>query len=121
MTLALLCVVTALGGCATKPESVLPAYVSEFMYQNLTCEQLAQEQARVQVALMTAAAAQRTARTHDTVGVIFLGLPVSSLSGSNQAAQIAQLKGQLEAIDKAAIQKGCKLPVLPDPMAEPKT
>ena len=40
------------------------------------------------------------------MGVIFLGLPVSSLSGSNQASNLARLKGELEAVQKAIILKG---------------
>jgi hypothetical protein len=69
-------------------------------------EQLGQEEARLQAALSAASDAQRTARSNDTLGVIFLGLPVSSLSGSNQASNVGRLKGELEAVQKAIILKG---------------
>lgn len=107
-------------GCAAKPESIRAAYVSEMTYQPYTCEQLGQEQMRVVQALSTASDAQRRARSNDTVGVIFLGLPVSSLSGSNAAEEIGRLKGELEALQRVGIQKDCNLPVAEDPTAEPE-
>ena len=94
-------------GCATKPEAISPAYVSHLGYMNLSCEQLGQEQARLVAALSTASDAQRLARSNDTAGVLLLGLPVSSLSGSNQASNIARLKGEVEALQKAMVAKGC--------------
>jgi hypothetical protein len=47
--------------------------------------------------------------------MIFLGLPVSSFAGSNVEEEIARLKGELEAVQEAARQKGCKLPYVGDP------
>jgi hypothetical protein len=96
----------ALVGCATKPENIAPAYVSHMIYEPYTLEQLGQEETRLQAALSASSDAQRKARSNDTMGVIFLGLPVSSLSGSNQASNIARLKGELEAVQKAIILKG---------------
>ena len=99
--------------CATKPESIAPAYVSHMGYSQYDCEQLAGEQARLVTALSTSSDAQRKARTNDTVGVILLGLPVSSLSGSNQASNISRLKGELEAIQKSMVLKNCDQEVVP--------
>ena len=95
-------------GCATAPENIPPAYVSHMSYMQYSLEQLGQEEARLQAALATSSDAQRKARSNDTIGVIFLGLPVSSLSGSNQAANVARLKGELEAVQKAMTLKGGK-------------
>lgn len=106
----LLAAVLLSSGCATKPQNIAAAYVSEMGYMNYACEQLAQEQSRLVAALATESQAQLQARSNDTVGVIFLGLPVSSLAGSNRAPQIARLKGELEAIQKAAVLKNCSLP-----------
>lgn len=89
-----------LAGCAAKPEDIAPAYVSHMIYEPYTIDQLRAEEQRLQAALATASDAQRKARSNDTAGVILLGLPVSSLSGSNQAANIARLKGELEAVQK---------------------
>ena len=103
-------------GCAMKPESVKPAYISEMSYRDWTCEQLAVEQMRTAAALSSASDAQRQARTGDTWGVILLGLPTSSLSGSNQASEIGRLKGELAAIQRAATLKNCGLPDIGDPV-----
>lgn len=94
-------------GCAKAPESISPSYVSEVGYLSWTCEQLATETTRMSSAYSTAAAQQEKARTNDVVGVILIGLPVSSLSGDNIAPEIARLKGEQDAIRKAMISKQC--------------
>ncbi len=95
-------------GCAKSPESIAPAYISELNYRNWNCYQLADEGQRLSSALAQASIQQENARTNDTVGVILLGLPVSSLSGDNIAPEIARLKGEQEAIRKASISKVCE-------------
>jgi hypothetical protein len=97
----------ALAGCATAPEAIAPAYISEVSYQSWSCRQLGEEEGRLASAYEMAAAAQHHARTNDTIGIIFLGLPVSSLSGSNVAPQVANLKGQQVAVQRAATLKNC--------------
>jgi hypothetical protein len=100
-------VAICVGGCAPTPESISPAYISEVPYQSFTCEQLGEEQVRLNQALATASGQQSTARTNDVVGYIFIGLPVGSMSGQSIAPQIAVYKGQLEAVHKASIRKSC--------------
>ncbi len=107
-------------GCAMRPESVKPAYISDMTYRDWTCEQLGQEQTRLAAALASSCDAQRQARSGDTWGVILLGLPVSTLSGNNQASEIARLKGELQALQRAATLKNCNLPEIPDPVAKRK-
>jgi len=101
--------VVALGSsaCATKPENITPQFVSTVQYTQLDCGQLGVELARHEEALAVASGEQNKARSNDTLGVIFLGLPVSSLSGSNKASYIAQLKGQIEAMNQVSTQKNC--------------
>jgi hypothetical protein len=94
-------------GCAKSAESIAPAYVSHVQYQGYTCQQLADERAHIGQALSTASQQQDNARTNDTVGVLLIGLPVSSLSGDNIAPQIAQLKGEDEAVRRASLAKNC--------------
>lgn len=103
----LLCI-SSLAGCATKPENITPQYVSSVQYQDLSCKQLGAELARTEEALTVASGEQNKARSNDTLGVLLLGIPVSSLSGSNKAAYIAQLKGQIEAMSKTAIRNDCE-------------
>jgi hypothetical protein len=106
---------TVLTGCAKSPDSIAPAYVSDLTYRPVSCADLAIESARLQQALAQASTQQEQARGNDTVGVILLGLPVSSLSGDNVAPEIARLKGELEAIHRVGLQKKCNLPPAPAP------
>lgn len=104
----LVCVAAAVAaGCAKSPEGIAPAYISPLTYQNLECDQLAEENGRVAAALAQVSQQQRDARTNDTVGVIFLGLPVSTLSGGNVADQVARLKGEQQTLSQVATQKRC--------------
>ncbi|WP_459630117.1 hypothetical protein [Alsobacter sp. R-9] len=76
-------------------------------YQNWSCRQLGEESQRLSAALATASAQQEKARTNDIVGVVLIGLPVSSMSGDNIAPEIGRLKGEQEAVRKATITKNC--------------
>lgn len=96
-----------LAACAPTPESIAPAYVSEVPYRSWTCEQLGEENVRLNQALTTASVAQSNARTNDTVGIILIGLPVGSMSGQSIAPQIALYKGQIEAVHRASIRNSC--------------
>ena len=113
-SLFLVCAVAALAaGCAKSPESIAPAYISPLGYHNLACDQLGEEGARVAAALAQVSQQQRNARTNDTIGVIFLGLPVSTLSGGNVADQVARLKGEQQTIRQVAMQNRCSHSVTP--------
>lgn len=98
-----------LSSCAQAPEEVRPAYVSSVAYDGWSCRQLGEEQARLQTALATASAQQSQTRANDVAGWVFLGLPVASMSGGNVAPEIANYKGQIEAVQQAMIRKSCSL------------
>jgi len=99
--------ISLLVACAPTPESIAPAYVSEVPYRSWTCDQLGEENARLNQALATASVQQSNARSNDTVGIILIGLPVGSMSGQSIAPQIALYKGQLEAVHRASIRNSC--------------
>lgn len=98
-----------LAACAKAPDAIQASYTSDYTYQPLSCQQLAGEQARVQDALNRASAQQSQARTNDVVGVLLIGLPVSSLSGDNVAPEVAKLKGDLEALHRVQLAKNCPM------------
>ncbi|KFL31489.1 hypothetical protein JP75_08095 [Devosia riboflavina] len=100
-------VVASLAACAKAPESIAPSYVSEVQYQSYSCTQLGQEKGRLEQAYAVTAKAQNDARTGDAWGVFLIGMPTSSLSGGNVAAEVASLKGQMVAVDKTIIAKNC--------------
>ena len=101
-----------LAGCATSPKDIQPTYVSPVLYQNLSCQQLAQEAARVSHEAQTATGAQTQQQSRDavatTVGVIVFWPALFLIGGDKgNAAQIANLKGQMNAIEQASIAKNC--------------
>jgi hypothetical protein len=96
-----------LSACAKSPESIAPSYISSKQYMSWTCGDLALESMRVGQALGKASQQQENARTNDIVGVLLIGIPVSSLSGDNIAPEVARLKGESEAIRQATITKRC--------------
>ncbi len=109
--LAILSMLVALAACAQSPDKIAPAYVSAVPYQNFTCSQLEQEVANLTVALSEAGQVQQQARTHDTIGIILIGLPLSSMTGGNVAPEIARLKGEMEAVREASNEKQCGLDI----------
>ena len=101
----------AVAACAAAPESIQATYVPETPFLAMSCEQLGAEQARLAMSLQQNSTQQRNARTNDTLGVLFVGLPLSSMSGSNVAGTIAQQRGMQEAMQRVAVQKNCGAPV----------
>jgi hypothetical protein len=95
------------GGCAAPPEAIAPSYVSPNQYSNLSCKEMADEAQRVDAALAQASSQQEQAHGSDVVGVLLVGVPVSTLSGTNVAPQVANLKGQKDALHLAMLNKHC--------------
>lgn len=109
-TIAGICLLAGLGACAKAPGSIAPSYVSDVQYRSWPCATIGEEQARVSSALATASTQQEKARTNDTVGVLLIGLPVSSLSGDNIAPEIGRLKGEQDALARAGSIRRCGTP-----------
>lgn len=102
-------VVAGLAACAAPPEAIAPSYVSPIAYNGLNCSDLSAEGARVDAALTQASQQQEQAHGNDVVGVLLIGVPVSTLSGTNVAPQVASLKGQQQTIQQAMAQKHCRV------------
>jgi hypothetical protein len=99
-------------GCASKSAEITPTYVSPIMYQGHTCKQLAQEAEGVSARATQVAGAQDAKRSNDQVATgvaIVVFWPAAFLVGGDgpMAAELAQLKGQMVAIEQASIQKKC--------------
>lgn len=110
----------SLAGCASKSADIAPAYVSPMQYQSYTCQQLAAEAQRVSAAAANAAGQQDSQATKDavatTVGVIVFWPTLFLIGGDKQnAAQLAQMKGEMDAIEQASIQKQCGIQFRPAP------
>ncbi len=105
--LAAVLIAISAAGCASRPERIAPAPASETPYLSWTCPRIAEESHRLSDALAAASAKQQKASDDDALGVFFLGLPLASMSGDDIAPEVARLKGESEAVQRAAIKNDC--------------
>jgi len=84
------------------------------MYQQYTCQQLALEAQSVTSRAGIVSGAQDQKRSNDglaTAAAVVIFWPAAFFVGGNgqTAAELAQLKGQMVAIEQASIQKKCAI------------
>jgi hypothetical protein len=101
-----------LAGCATRSSEITAAYVSPIQYQSYSCAQLREEAARVSKRAAIASGAQDQNATNDAVAtgvalVLFWPAAFMVRGNSASAQEIAELKGDMDAIEQANIQKKC--------------
>jgi hypothetical protein len=102
----------ALGGCASTSDKIAPTYISPMQYEAFNCPQLAEEAQRVSHRAAIVAGAQDSQASKDTamtaVGVVIFWPALFFIGGDKQtAAELARLKGEMEAIEQASIRKNC--------------
>jgi len=101
-----------LAGCASRATDVAPAYVSPMTYSSLSCVQLADEAARLVQQVNVVSGQQDSQATKDAVATgvaVVLFWPAAFLvqGDKGNAAQLANLKGQYNAVYDAGTRKGC--------------
>jgi hypothetical protein len=104
----------ALGGCASSSEDIMPAYVSPVAYQSYTCPQLALEAQSISTRAATLSGVQDSQRTKDgwaTAAAVVVFWPAAFFVGGDKqaAAELAQMKGQMVAVEQASIAKKCNI------------
>lgn len=104
----------ALGGCASSSADITPSYISPVMYQQYNCQQLAMEAQGVSQRAASLSGAQDQKRTNDglaTAAAIVVFWPAAFFVGGDKqtAAELAQMKGQMVAIEQASIAKKCNI------------
>jgi hypothetical protein len=104
----------ALSGCASSSAEISPAYVSPVAYQNYTCQQLALEAQSLSTRAATLSGVQDGQRTKDqwtTAAAVVIFWPAAFLVGGDKqtAAELAQMKGQMVAVEQASIAKNCNI------------
>jgi hypothetical protein len=118
-------IAAALAACASKSNEITAAYVSPVTYQSYNCQQLSQEAQAVSARASAVAGAQDQKRTNDqiatTAAIVIFWPAAFFVSGDGPvAAELAQLKGQMVAIEQASIQKKCGIKFQqPPPPGEP--
>src|SRR5258705_9655643 len=101
-----------LGGCASAASDIAPAYVSPVAYQSYTCQQLALEAQAISTRASTLSGAQDKQRTNDglaTAAAVVIFWPAAFFVGGDQqtAAELANMKGQMVAVEQASNAKKC--------------
>jgi hypothetical protein len=129
--LGVVALAAALCGCASSSSDIPPAYISPVLYQSYNCQQLGLEVQSVsaRAAALSGAqdrqntrnALQGTAGFFEAAGNGGLGVGISNAitgsMGSNAdeqrraqtAAELARIKGQINAIEQASASKNCNI------------
>lgn len=103
-----------LAACAPDARDIAPTYTPSVLYQNLSCQQLAQEAWRVSNRAHDAVGLQNRHQVEDavavTTGLLVFWPALFFVHGTDaNAAQIAQLRGEMQAIEAASAANGCGL------------
>jgi hypothetical protein len=104
----------ALAGCASSSGDITPTYVSPVQYSSYNCQQLGLEAQSISARAAALSGAQDSQRTKDTLATtaaVVVFWPAAFFVGGDKqtAAELAQMKGQLVAVEQASIQKKCNI------------
>lgn len=107
-----------LAACATPPKDIAPTYVSTGLYQNLSCAQLRAEAEGVSARAAQAYGVQEKNRSQDAamagVGVILFWPALFFMKGDGAAAaDVARMKGEMQAIEQVNRVKNCGITFAP--------
>jgi hypothetical protein len=97
----------SLQGCAPNPTRIDPKPVPVANYGSMTCGELTTLHNTDLSSLRSNDAEQRATRRSDAWGVLLIGLPVGRMAGGNRADTIAELKGELIAINSSFAAHRC--------------
>lgn len=102
----------ALSGCATSSKDITSSYVSPLQYQSYDCAQITAETQRIQARVGEISGSLDQTAANDKalvgVGMVLFWPALFALGGSKpQQAEFARLKGEFDALQKAAIDKRC--------------
>src|SRR5665213_3763237 len=118
----------AVGACAKDADQVGPTYVSPITYESYTCPQLGEEAQRVSSRAAQASGVQDSKATNDKIAmgvglVIFWPALLFTKGNDENTAELARLRGQMDAIEQTSIKKRCginsqRAPSPPPPVAQ---
>ena len=103
----------ALAACAPKAENVRANYVPAAMFQNMSCNQIAAEAINVSNRAHDAMGVERRHRHQDqaitAAGLVVFWPALFFTHGHNarSASELAQLKGEIQALETTSAQKNC--------------
>ena len=109
--LALSLLATSLGGCATAPQDVPATFHSASVYDDLSCKDLAVQLEDVSSQVNKVTGQQARKRTSDEVvwgvGLVLFWPALFLLATPDHKAELADLKGRYEALQRAGEAKHC--------------
>lgn len=109
---ALLAAPFVLAACADKADTIAPSYVSPMMYQSMNCRDLGEEAQQVSSRAAQAVATQDRKADNDAaataISLVLFWPAAFFIRGDGQsAADVARLKGEMQAIEAANNAKRC--------------
>ena len=97
--------------CATAPDKIQANYVSPVQYSNMDCDQIRAELYRVSSQVRVLTGQQRRKHTNDQVamgvGLVIFWPALFFMIGGDKKDELAEMKGQYDALNEEAIQKKC--------------
>ena len=91
-------------GCASRASSITPASVSALEYAALSCEETKGLLITKRPALAAAEKSQNRTSTIDTISTALILVPAASVFGSDSEGEVAVLKGEVLALERAVPQ-----------------
>lgn len=99
--------------CAAPPDDIRASYVNPSVYDSYDCDQIEAEAQRISQRAAQAMGAERRKARQDAgavaVGLVFWPALFFVQGHTTTEAEVARLKGEMEAIEKAAVQKKCEI------------
>jgi hypothetical protein len=102
----------SVAGCATHSDSISASHVSDVQYANFTCDQIRVEMERVRFKRDELVEKQNKSANTDSammgVGMILFWPALFALAAtSDNKSEVARIKGEYEAVERASIAKNC--------------
>lgn len=114
-----------LAGCAKSTSELTPQYVSPMQYNGYTCKQMEMEMQALSGRVSELGGQVDKTASNDSVqmgvGLVLFWPALFFLDGDTpQAAEYSRLRGEFDALEKAAIQKECGFHIERPVSAKPK-
>ena len=111
---------SALAGCASNPDNISASYVSPVQYESYSCQQLRAEASRLSGRAAEVTGAQSSKASGDAVamgvGLVLFWPSLFFIKGDGTtAAEVARLKGEMDAVEQASISKKCGIKFQKEP------
>jgi hypothetical protein len=105
LAVATVCAIALVGGCASRAGGVAPVSINAAEYAHLDCASARAELATAREQEIALTRRQNNAAVADAAGVFLLLIPVGSVFGANVEGELAQTKGEVNALERHVAQR----------------